>query len=273
MGVLTRGEARRARGRRLALLPLALGILAAVPFAGVGAAAGPTIEASEGAYALAWKPATAAIAPGGAVTFTNPSKLTPHGVAWTSGPEKPACSGVPIGSSDTGWSGECTFAQPGTYAFLCTVHPEMQGSVTAGSGGGPTPVDPTPQPPPAPGQPPDGAPAAGDPIESLRLAGSQRGTIVRGSLKISSAGGGGALRIELRARRSALGVAGGGTMRIAPLVRSTVQAGRRPFSIPVKAAASRALRSQGRLAVTLKVVVTPPDGGAETVTRKVVLRV
>jgi plastocyanin len=96
----------------------------------------PTIEAfnaSNGTHS--WKPPTATIIAGGGVNITNPTSVL-HGVEWRSGPTTPSCtSGVPVGTtpaaSGTNWSGTCTFSQPGTYTFFCTVHgPEMTGTVT-----------------------------------------------------------------------------------------------------------------------------------------------
>src|SRR3712207_530846 len=57
-----------------------------------------------------------------------------------------------------GWSGECTFNEPGTYTFICSTHPvEMTGSVVV-SGGGTEPT-PTPTPTATPEPPRDIQPA------------------------------------------------------------------------------------------------------------------
>jgi plastocyanin len=102
----------------------------------------PTIDAENlgaGIYGEThrWQPAQVTIPAGGQVTLVNPTKLA-HGVEWRSA-VKPSCEEgagkVPVGStpvaSGVSWSGNCTFSQPGSYTFYCTVHgPEMTGTVT-----------------------------------------------------------------------------------------------------------------------------------------------
>jgi hypothetical protein len=66
--------------------------------------------------------------------------ITPHGVEWKSGPNTPSCtSEVPVGTSPaasgTNWSGSCTFTQPGTYVFWCTVHGSSMSETVTVSGG------------------------------------------------------------------------------------------------------------------------------------------
>src|SRR6478735_3923108 len=106
-------------------LPLALllGCALALPFAAGSSADVPAIEAAgPGGSGYFWKPSTATVGIGGTVSFKNGSGVVPHGVTWTGGPEKPSCSGVPVEQEKTSWNGTCTFAQAGTYAFVCTVH-------------------------------------------------------------------------------------------------------------------------------------------------------
>jgi plastocyanin len=113
-----RGPARRRF--RLGLAVALGGAMLAVP----AVAAEPTVEAT---VANKWSPSTTTVSAGGAVKIVNPSLTTNHGVEWKSGPNIPSCtSGVPVGTSPaasgTNWSGSCTFTQPGTYVFWCTVH-------------------------------------------------------------------------------------------------------------------------------------------------------
>ena len=202
-------------------------------------------------------------AAGTEVAFRNPGYVVPHGVHWTGGPEKPGCSGVPVDSSGTSWSGACTFAQPGTYTFVCTVHPEeMKGTITVLS------VETAP--PPTPGGEAPAAPA-GQIVEALRLARNQHGGAIRGSVATSSAAVGGRLVVELEVKAASLGGRGGRMVRVGRLARSLMSAGRQPFAATLKASARRALRRQGRMSVDVRIVVSPPDGPAATMTRRVVL--
>lgn len=239
--------------------------LGALLWAAPGAAEDPTIEPAAGPGGFYWAPSSATVPPGGTVAFRNPSKIVPHGVAWTQGPAKPSCSGVPVDGSGTEWSGSCTFAEAGTYDFVCTVHPgEMKGTIVVGSGE----AAPAPPPPPS-GQPPDGSEPA---FTALRLAKSQRGGTVRGSLLVSPSAAGGKLALVLRARRASLGGDGRGTVRVGQQTQQQLQAGRRPFAVPLSAPARRALRERRHLSVTVNISVVPPSGPKATATRRVDLR-
>src|SRR5438445_728401 len=176
-----------------ALRPLAVlaGLAVALP-ALAASGASPAIEAvnkpGSGPYAEehhAWSPSAVSVVAGGAVTIRNPSEI-PHGVQWVRGPSTPTCSsGVPVATSatrfGTNWSGTCTFTQPGTYTFYCTVHgAEMTGTVTVAAAGAPPP-------------PLAASPLAGSASEALKLAASQHGKTVRGSVAISSTAAAGRL--------------------------------------------------------------------------------
>lgn len=256
-----RGEGRR-RHRRWLLL-LALVGLGALQWSAVGLADETTVEPTETASGYAWKPAAVSSAPGGSVAFRNPGYVVPHGVHWTGGPEKPACSGVPVDSSGTSWSGACTFAQAGTYTFVCTVHPEeMKGTITVSG-------ETTPVPSPGPGEPP--VAPEGRIVEALRLAKNQQGRAVRGSVATSPAAAGGGLRIELKAKAAAIGGRGKGLVRVGGLSRTLARAGRQPFAVTLNASARKALQRRGRMSVKVKIVVSPPNAPAVTMTRRVEL--
>jgi plastocyanin len=233
-----------------------------------GTAQAATIEATSGGGGYVWKPSTATIAPGGTVEFTSPSAVIPHGVTWTGGPEKPGCAGIPVDGEGTGWSGSCSFAQAGAYPFVCTVHPvEMKGTITVGSSGQP------------PGPPPPSGDASGSPLngrasEAVRVAKRQRGATVRGTVDISQAGAGGRLEVLLFAKRAALsGKRAAGTTRVGRLVRSQLKAGKVSFAVALKGAARRGLKREGKLSLSVKLVVTPPGRAALTLKRGVVLHV
>jgi plastocyanin len=223
---------------------------------------GPTIEATGGAYGgYVWKPSTASISPGGAVNFTSPSAVVEHGVTWTGGPGTPSCTGVPINEGKTSWSGSCTFANAGTYAFVCTVHPtEMKGTITAGAGG----------PAPNPNQP--GSPTSGPVAKGLKLAKTQRGGKVRGSIEVQS-GAGGRLDVELLgARALLLGPGRAGKMRVGRTVRRSLPSGRVAFVVTLKPVARRAVQERGRLPLKVRLKVDPPSGQTLILNRSVTVR-
>jgi plastocyanin len=260
-------------GKRQSLLAVALGSAALLLSTATTSAQGPTIEATGDGYGgFIWSPSTADVSAGGAVTFKSGSPTVPHGVTWTGGPESPSCSGVPIDEGKTSWSGSCAFAQAGTYAFVCTVHPsEMKGAITVRSGGAGT-TNPAPPPAPPAQSSPSGAVARG-----LKLARAQRGRSVRGSIVVSRPGSSARLKIDLLARRARLfGAKRKGRVRVGRLVRSGLQAGRVSFTVHLKRFARRALRRHRRLQrlpLTVRVVVTSPQRDAVKLTRRVVLRV
>jgi plastocyanin len=262
MGPSRRGEARRRHGRRLLLLALA-GI-GAIQATGVSVADQPTVEPAETASGYAWQPSSLTAAPGGTVAFRNPGNVVPHGVHWTGGPEKPTCSGVPVDEFGTSWSGTCSFAQAGTYTFVCTVHPEeMNGTITVAAGETPA------SPPPGSGQPPSRGEGAA--VETLHLAAKQHGRVLRGSVSVSSAAAGGTLAVELRSSRTAVGGHGNGTVRVGELRHAIAGAGRLPFAVHLRPVAQQALTRRGHLSLIVNTIVKPPSGTATTLTRRVKL--
>jgi plastocyanin len=253
-------------GRRsLFAVPLAAALVL-LPGAS-GLAADPTIEATGGVYGYYWSPSSAQVVPGGSVSFKSPSGSIPHGVTWSSGPETPKCSNVPINEGKTGWSGSCSFAQAGSYGFYCTVHPaEMKGTVTASSTGSPNPYPPPPY--PDPGGPPIQGPASA----ALKLARSQQGKAVRGSVRLSPAAVGGRLEVELMMARSLLpGPQGAGTVIVGRLVRGALQAERVTFAVLLRRVARRLLEERGRLSLKVRVTIAPPGGKDLVINRSVVV--
>ena len=254
--------------RRLgsALLCLLLASIVALLSAAPGTAEGATIQAAGGGYGgYYWQPSSAEVGTGGAVTFTNATAV-PHDVTWTSGPGVPGCAGVPSNGAKSNWSGSCTFANPGTYAFVCSVHPgEMKGAITASAGQTPTAPLPTESPE---------SPRSGAVSRALKLDKVQRGRRVRGSIGLSQAGAGARLRVDVFATRASLfGRGRSGRARVGRLVRSSLLAGRVSFKVSLRGAALRALSRRGRLRLTVKTVLIPPQGDRLKFTRKVVLRV
>jgi plastocyanin len=121
---------------------LGLGLIAALSPT-IASSVAPSISAynEPGLYGAAkhyWMPSTATVSPGGAVKFVNPYTETYHGLKFTGGSAgvAPSCTGIPQAATEPSgalgrWEGECTFSKPGTYTFICTVHPtEMTGTIT-----------------------------------------------------------------------------------------------------------------------------------------------
>lgn len=258
----------------------------------------PTIEAYEygsGYKYHYWQPAMAAIAPGGVVKFGNPYTEANHGLKFTGGPATPSCSGIPAAAGEASgapsWHGECSFPAAGTYTFICTVHPtEMKGTINVSATEATTTSTPT-QPPPGPttttgspspaGQPgggtlgSGGAPGSsllGSLASAVKLAPGPHGSSVRGSVDVSQAGAGGRLEVDLLARRALLARAGGAAqVRVGRLVRSSLRAGVVSFTVALGARGARALRSRRRLALAVKLVLTPVHGAAVSSVRSVLL--
>lgn len=260
-------------GTRQVLVALVLGGAAALHFAAPSSAEGPTIEpAGPGSAGYFWSPSTATVGLGGTVNFRSTSTTVPHGVHWTGGPEKPTCSsGVPVDQEKEGWSGGCTFAQAGSYTFVCTVHPtEMKGTITVTATETP-PV--TPPPPGGSAESPAESPLQGAASRALRLAKSQRGSSVSGSVDLSQASAGGRLEVLLLAKPASLAATSSAGTRVGRLVRSSIGSGRVSFAVGLERRARRALRSRGRLPLIVQVTVKPPGQAALTLKRGVVVHV
>ncbi len=102
----------------------------------------------------AFQPTSLDIAAGTRVTFINAGRA-PHTVTARDG-------SFDSGTMPGGGSWARTFTTPGTFGFLCTLHPEMVGTIRVAdaSGGVPSPA-PTAQPTPTPKPPPVTPPSAG----------------------------------------------------------------------------------------------------------------
>jgi hypothetical protein len=222
------------------------------------------------------------IATGGEVKLTDHAS-TAAAVVWLG--SAPACSGVPA-SATANWEGTCKFEQPGTYKFESSTLFKEDGLdytkyeiVVEGAPAGTTPTTPTtttptttmPSAPTTPSEPGRGMPLEGG-SKALKLAGSQHGSAVQGSIKVSQAGAGGRLEVGLLAASASLSKAGRpAQVRVGRLVRSSLRAGSVPFSVPLSARGMAALRRHRRLALTVKVTLTPVLGTAVMVTRSVVV--
>lgn len=229
------------------------------------------------------------IATGGEVMFTD-NTSTKANIAWTGGTEPTCSSGVPVSPTpaQTPWEGKCKFEQPGTYKFeSSTLWPEYTKyeivvedaatgttpTTTSSPGGGGTTTSPLS---PAGGLGSGAAPSSplvGSASEAVKLARTQHGSSVRGSVKISQAGVGGRLEVDLLASDASLVKAGHSPqVRVGRLVRSSLYAGTTSFTVSLNAKGKAALHRHRRLALTEKVILTPPHGAAVTVTRSVLMR-
>lgn len=289
--------------RRLLLsaVGLLLAAVAALP-AIAGSEIGPEIKAVNGpgppspTATHEWSPPQLAVAEGTSVTISNPT-TTPHGIHWVSTPATPVCEGsVPVGTgeadSGTNWSGKCTFAQAGTYSYYCTVHgAAMSGTVTVSATAASPPVSPASPgggssgPPSAgggapgttttPGSAGGGAlasPFLGGAAKALTLSGSQHGSSVHGTVRVSQVGAKGRLDVSLLARSASLARAGQAKqVRVGHFVRSSLSAGTVRFTVTLTPQGRRTLKRRGRLALTVRIVLSPLSGAPSSATRSVVL--
>ena len=281
--------------RRSPVLALAMLAAALVVLPAIASSEAPSISAYDepGVYGYhSWMPATAIVSAGGVVKFSNPYSEVPHGLKFTGGPATPSCAGMPAAATEatgaTSWHGECTFSAPGTYSFICTVHPtEMKGTITVNASGTVTPGPGSPESP----SPPSGSGgssggsgsggslgSSGSPFaggsKALKLTARQHGPSVHGSIAVSSAGASGGLEVSLLATSASLAKAHHPKkVRVGRFVRSSVKAGVVSFAVPLTARGRSALRRHRRLALTVRVVLTPFYGTPATMTKSVVLHV
>jgi plastocyanin len=142
--------------------------------------------------------ATVHVDPGAVVSFAYPSGANSHNAdfgatapsscAQTAGADVGAVPPLPALPSGPGWSGTCTFNTTGTYQFHCDLHSSMHGTILVGD---------VPDPPPATGgsggggggtNTGGGSGGASDPLTDLKIARTQRGTKVKGSIPAVSQG-------------------------------------------------------------------------------------
>jgi plastocyanin len=307
---MARGERKGWRRRLLLSLAGLLGA-AVVVLPAIASSEGATVEA-KGAGPYEWSPMKVTVSAGGVLTIKSLSANTnaAHGVKWSTGnPETPSCSGVPGASAGqpsfaAGWNGTCTFLKPGTYNFDCTLHgTAMSGSITVTAGGGTTGTStgtttttsstttPT-YPPPTTGTtgtpgagtegggygPPtsSGSGAGSSPPASLtkaiKLASSQHGSAVHGSLTVPVASAGARLEVDLLAPAAVLASAGHhAQVRVGTLVIAHLHSGAVGFSVGLSRRARNALRRRKHLTVTVRITLQIPGGSRLAASRSVTL--
>jgi plastocyanin len=263
---------RRARHLSLYLAALAAGAVAAFVVSASAQVTGPPTTASFTAGDNYWRvtgstATTATIAAGGTVTFSNPVPNSAHNATFTGSAPSFCDPLLPGGAALPPWSSTCRFDAPGTYPFVCTIHNGMGGTVQV------LPPGTTPPPPPAPGTPPPGGLPSEPGSPSVKVARRQRGTTLRGSVTTSEDSS----RIAITALVSNHLLAQSRPRRIrkvsvGALRKQVATAGKTSFAVRLRRAARRALERRGRLAVDVRIVVTPPAGRATTRTVRVTLR-
>jgi plastocyanin len=268
------------RLRRLSLPTVgALGAAIAV-LPSLAAGSSPPTTASFKAFDFGWSAnggtaTKATIAQGGTVTFSYPSGISEHNADFGKGPKPSSCaqtagpsSGsvppLPRSPTGAGWTGTCTFNTPGTYTFHCDLHTFMTATVVVAGSGSTTGTTTTTT-------PAGGSPLAGKPSRAISVPPKQRGTILRGSAKVSSAGAGGRLEVDLSASARSLGRRGSGLVRVGRLTRTGIKAGTVRFAVSLDAAAKRAQRHHSPLKIVVRVVVRSPGGTTGSLTRDVLI--
>jgi plastocyanin len=217
---------------------------------------------------------TATISAGGTVTFSSAIGNNDHNARFSPSAPSSCSPALPIDPQPPEWSSTCQFNAAGTYAFVCTAHPGMAGTVSVLAPGTPTTPPPTTGPGTSPpvGNPPGGSPGQAGPL-SVKVARRQRGTTVRGSVTTSEVGS----RLVIRALVSNRLLATSPPSRVrkvsvGSLRRQLPSAGKASFAVRLNRAARRALNRRDRLSVDLRISVTPPGGTAIAKTARVILR-
>ncbi len=110
-------------------------------------------------------------------------------------------------------------------------------------------------------------------LATLALANAQHGDAVHGTIQIPASDGGARLEVELLAQGASLAkVRRGGSSRVGRLIRSSAPAGTVSFTVSLDAQARHALHRHHKLALTVKIVLTPVHGATLTITRTLDLR-
>ena len=127
---------------RRGMLLAAVAVPAALVPAGVAVAADAGVQAVDGTaangYVNSWSPPNVSIVAGDTVTWSFQGNQVAHNVASDS-PNWSLQSPVGVGQASVSH----TFDTPGTYRFLCQVHPDMKGAVLVAAPGEEPPPPPT----------------------------------------------------------------------------------------------------------------------------------
>jgi plastocyanin len=216
---------------------------------------------------------TDTIAAGGSVSFSYPAGVAIHNVDFTGGGPT-ACmqtagatvgpvSPLPAVPEAPGWSGTCRFDTPGTYLFVCDNHNYMKGTIvvegrgttttttsgsTTATGSSTAAADQTP----GAGTSTPGGSASPSTRPRVSVARRQRGAVLRGTVTTPA----GRARIKVTAYLSGHG----SSTRIGSQTKRSKATGTTAFAVRLDPAGRRALLRAHRLAVELRVVITPAAG-------------
>ena len=144
------------RSRFGTLATVAMVVLAVASLAVAAAARPAAVRAATHSVSIvdfAFNPGSMTVNVGDTVVWTNTGEA-PHTATSQSGP-----AAFDSGRLETGQTFSFTFTVPGTYSYICSIHPEMQGTITVAA----APAQPAP---PAgggaPAQPPAAAPGGAE---------------------------------------------------------------------------------------------------------------
>jgi plastocyanin len=256
------------------VIAAACGIAAGVPALAYGRQDAPEVHPTGADPYYAWSNPDITIAPGGSVSFNNATNGF-HDVKFDQG--SPSCTGLPTTFKKQWAGGSCRFDTPGDYRYMCELHSAtMIGTIHVVPAATPTPTTepggatPTPTPTPAPG--PGGTTETQTTLSGMvAIAKSQKGTRVRGSVRVKLAGS--RLEVSLWAPRNALSRGKSSKLvRIGRQTRASAPAGKFSFAVGTDAKARSALRRHRRLSVTVSIALTPPGGHKLTRSVKRTLR-
>ena len=215
---------------------------------------------------------TDTIAAGGTVTFSYPAGVAIHNVDFpgggptactqTAGATVGPVSPLPAAPEAPGWSGTCRFDTPGTFQFVCDNHNYMKGTIVVEGRAAPTTTTSTSTTAGASTAPAGQAPGAGSATPGgssspsarprVSVAHRQHGAVLRGTVTTPA----GRAQITVTAYRSGHGA----RVRSGSLKKRSTGAGTTAFAVRLDAPARRALLRAHRLAVDLRVVITPAAG-------------
>jgi hypothetical protein len=151
-----------------------------------------------------------------------------------------------------------------------TTTPPTDTTTTTPGGTGPadtTPTGTTPTDTTSTDPPPGGSTPA---LPGYSVPRRQRGAVVRGS--ITTPAGPSRIVVTAFASSRSLAVGAARRVRIGSVSKRSAGTGRTAFAVRLRPLARRALRQRGRLAVSLRIVVTPPSGQAALKSATVALR-
>jgi plastocyanin len=265
----------------LSLVALVAGTAAASAVSGTVGAAAPSTGSFTAVDTPAWHAnggtdTTATIAAGGTVAFSYPSGGSMHSVVFDN-VEPTACTGLPAAPQGSGWSGTCSFSTPSTYAFHCgnPNHPSMTGTVvveaasTTTTSGSTTSTGSTTAPTSTSGS----STTSPLPSAAVTVARGQKGVVLRGSVTTPA----GPSQIVVTALVSNRALAKHRPKRVKQVrvgsqTKRSTGTDKTSFAVKLNTSARRALHRRHRLAVNLRIVVTPQGGPAAARTVAVALR-